>query len=378
MGDKIRILFLCDEIDAATGGSEQNIAMLLNNLPAEKYLPYLALLRKEKALPNEFSRVISFTLGFKSYWNVLNSARVCLALRKLIQNNYIDILQVYFRDSQLISALSFPETLGCKLVMARRSLGYHYSSFMFERNRIIGCLATHYLVNSLSIKNELVEKEKVSENKIKVIYNPIDLSKANNGLSRLIDKVSLGIDPNNLVIGIVANIRPVKDYETFFRAARIVKKKIPNVLFLIVGSEDPEYWERIKHLVQETSLNGKCIFLKYINNSYAVIPIFDVGVLTSTSEGLSNSLIEYGVAGIPAVATKVGGNDEVIIDGITGFLAPVACPEIIADKIVDLLKNKNKRLEMGFNAKKYIMAKFDPENIINQYDFYYSDLLKEK
>jgi glycosyltransferase involved in cell wall biosynthesis len=78
---------------------------------------------------------------------------------------------------------------------------------------------------------------------------------------------------------------------------------------------------------------------------------------------------------VPAVATDVGGNGEVVVDNDTGFLVPPSSPELVADKILELLKDKHKRLKMGLKAKDHILTKFNKEKIMSEYDSFYNSIV---
>jgi glycosyltransferase involved in cell wall biosynthesis len=224
-----------------------------------------------------------------------------------------------------------------------------------------------------------MKKELVKEKKICVVYNPINKVRIDSMRKNAVDEKSIGIATNELVIGIVANIRPVKDYETFVKAAKIIHDRIPNSKFLIIGSDDFDYKKKIDSLIIQEGLKEAIIFTGPIENPIPLLKLFHVGVLTSKSEGLSNALIEYGATGIPAVATDVGGNGEIINDHKTGFLVPPGSPEKLANKIIKLLTDSEMRIKFGANACKQVINKFDQNEIIRQYDeVYRSILIKSK
>ena len=158
------------------------------------------------------------------------------------------------------------------------------------------------------------------------------------------DEKRWGFTDGALVVGIVANIRPVKDYETFLKAAISVAEKVPKRKIYGRRVNGPRRIGRnCGPTAENPVLKKRLILTGPLDNPYPVIRLFDVGVLSSTSEGFSNSLVEYAAAGIPTVATDVGGNREIVEDGVTGYLVPPRSPERMATKIVDLLLDKDKR-----------------------------------
>ena len=133
--------------------------------------------------------------------------------------------------------------------------------------------------------------------------------------------------------------------------------------------------ETAAEAAENPALKNRLILTGALDNPYPVIRLFDVGVLSSTSEGFSNSLVEYAAAGIPTVATDVGGNREIVEDGVTGYLVPPRSPERMATKIVDLLVDKGNRQEFAQKAGGLADSKFGQESIIKQYDGFYKSVI---
>jgi glycosyltransferase involved in cell wall biosynthesis len=371
--DKIPILFLCDEIKQATAGSEQHLSFLLKNLPRDRFDVHFALLRGDKRLPPEFSPIQPTILNLHSFKNPLEVFRVLRALRRLVRQRSIKILHAFFRDSEFLSAIAGLDSMGCRRVVARRSMGYD-DTFVFRlRNRLAAKFEGSYAVNSEAIKHHLISSERIPPERITVIYNPINQERLAEGMAAPLERKRWGLAEGDLVVGIVANIRPVKDYETFFKAAILVAERVPNAKFLVLGSKDGDYWERLRPLAECTELNNRLVLIGPVSNPFPVVRLFDVGVLSSISEGFSNSLIEYAAAGIPTVATDVGGNREIVEDGKTGYLVLSRSPELLASKIINLLLNEEKRKEFGQKARESAYANFYQEIILSRYQEFYQE-----
>jgi glycosyltransferase involved in cell wall biosynthesis len=107
----------------------------------------------------------------------------------------------------------------------------------------------------------------------------------------------------------------------------------------------------------------------------AIISSLDISVLSSTSEGLSNVILESMAAGKPVVATDVGGNSEMVMDGMTGYLIPPANSDAMANAIINLLKNSDKAKAMGSEGKKVVLAKFTVEAMVKCYENLYRSLM---
>jgi glycosyltransferase involved in cell wall biosynthesis len=110
----------------------------------------------------------------------------------------------------------------------------------------------------------------------------------------------------------------------------------------------------------------------------SLISIMDVCVLSTFTEGISNSILEYMAAGKPVVATDGGGTSEIVKEGETGFLVHAAKPAELAEKIEQLLNNEELRAKMGESGKERIKKKFSIDSMIDKYIFQYTKLVKKK
>ena len=163
------------------------------------------------------------------------------------------------------------------------------------------------------------------------------------------------------VVGVTAGLRDVKRIDRFIEMAAKVSRRVPEARFVIAGQG--HLYESLEAQVRELGISGVVFFLGQVRDVATLLGHFQVGVLTSESEGLSNSLVEYGLAGIPSVAFAVGGNSEVVCQSQTGYLVPPYDTDAMAERIVHLLGNESLRGEMGRAAREHCQNKFGPDRI---------------
>jgi glycosyltransferase involved in cell wall biosynthesis len=220
----------------------------------------------------------------------------------------------------------------------------------------------------------VVEKEKVSPEKVDVIYQGVDMARYSAQAGGSPSAVSLGIPEGVPVVGIVANYRPIKDLPLFLRAARIVAAHVPDAVFLLVGSGD-QYGE-LKQLAQDSGISGAVFFSNGQGHVAEYLRRISIACLSSESEGFSNAILEYMAAGLPVVATDVGGNGEAILHRETGFLVKGRDAEAFAAPIVELLQNEARRRTMGQLARERCRRLFSMETYIGRLEAYYQDLAR--
>lgn len=232
---------------------------------------------------------------------------------------------------------------------------------------------------SEDLKNFLAERAGVSKNRIITLYNGIDCKTYDGELSpgKIASvKESLSIPPDSPVIGTVGMLAPVKDHETLLATAVRVILERPEAIFLIVG--DGPLKDRLKDLAYRSNIEKNVRFTGFRKDIPDLLQIMDVYICSSESEGLSLSILEAMAAGIPIVATNVGGNPEIVLEGETGFLVPTKDPEALASKINLLLNDQLLARKIGENGRQRVYEKFSIEQMVNSYQLLYDKALLKR
>lgn len=171
----------------------------------------------------------------------------------------------------------------------------------------------------------------------------------------------------------VANLRPQKAIENLVHAMARVSEQEPGVQALVVGgSYDEEYAKEVKREIAELGLQETVLLLGQRSDVPALLGACDVGVLSSASEGLPLTLIEYGMAGLPAVATRVGQCDEVLDGGRVGALVEPGDSDALAEALLCLLRAPEERRRLGEESQRFVQAHYSVEaglrRIVEIYD----------
>jgi glycosyltransferase involved in cell wall biosynthesis len=201
-----------------------------------------------------------------------------------------------------------------------------------------------------------------------VIYNGFDFARlerrGNNGAE------PVGMCNRNAIrtVGMVAEFNRFKDHATFIEMARQMSVKRRDVAFVLVG--DGEALEASQKAAADV---GAIRFLGRQKNIEAIVGTFEVGVLCTFGEGLSNSVMEYMALGRPVVATDGGGTRELVVDGETGFLVPPADPWALAERIDYLLANPAIAMQMGKAGEARLRRDFAISRMIDETIRLYTD-----
>ncbi len=185
-------------------------------------------------------------------------------------------------------------------------------------------------------------------------------------------RAQLGIGDAPLV-GIIARLVPIKRHEDFLAAARDVALRLPDCRFLVVG--DGELRVGLEDRARALGLDGRIYFLGWRGDLPGLYADLDLVALTSANEGLPVSLIEAMAAGLPVVATRVGGVPDLVEDGVTGLLVPPKDPGALAEAMVRLLSDPNRRQAMGDAGRERVDPAYSAERLLRDVGRLYTELL---
>lgn len=225
--------------------------------------------------------------------------------------------------------------------------------------------------NCGAVSDEMVSAGRCRPNKCATIYNGVDTEKFHPSVQPRWRKE---LDwEENLVLGLVANFYPYKRHTDFVQAASLIHEKHPEARFVMVGA-DYGTKSATSGQIKELGLDSKIKLLERVPPEQ-VFAGLDVLVCPSETEGCSNVLLEAMASGKPVIATRVGGNPEIVVDGQTGFLIPPFSPQAIADAADRLISNRMLRLMMGERGRRRAVDHFSLGAMIAAHERLYLQLL---
>ena len=362
-----KITYLVDFFRSPYGGTERQLGHLLNHLPLAGYSVQFISLQDSTFLKSEapdlFPKVAIKTLGGQS--DVSKSLPALVRLFFLLRSIKPDIVHTFFPASNSFGVF-LSKLAGIRTVISsRRDMGFNLTrkdiAFLKIANRFVSCVVS----NSKAVQEHTIKVEGISKEKIRVIYNGISSDDYNRSSHTNVRK-----EP---IIGIVANLnRPVKRVDLFLKAASIIHRDFPNVKFWIVG--DGSLRTGLEQLASNLGLNSNVVFMGRRGDVQKLLDEMIVGVICSDSEGLSNTILEYMGAGLPVIATDVGGNPELVINGVTGLLTPPGNKYALKNSIEILIKDKRLCSRMGTEGRKRILKNFSVNAFIHETDALYKEL----
>jgi len=363
----MRILFFTDVLGA--GGKERRLTELMKSLESMQDISFeLVLMHKEI----HYKEVLD--LGIDIHYILRKTKKDPLVLYKLFKHckEYKpDILHCW--DS-MTAVYSVPvcKLLNIKLVngmitnsLTRQSIFNNY----WLRAKLTFPFSDYIVGNSYSG----LKSYKAPGKKSMVIYNGFDFKRINSIMPADIIRKQLDIRTRYL-IGMVASFSENKDYRTYFNSACSILNKRKDVTFLAIGN-DTDSADLKKLIKDEFKEHFRLLGRKSGIESF--INAMDICILSTFTEGISNSIMEYMAMEKPVIATIGGGTSEIVVDNITGFLINQSDPEDLAGKIEILLNDSELRRKMGIAGKQHVTTGFSIEKMITGYYDLYRLLLSD-
>lgn len=367
---KINVLIFTSSFNI--GGSERQAVELIKRLDRSRFTPVVACFQKVGPLATELpfglEEVHSFPLtGFVNR-GALRRAREFISLLRRVQVQVIQCFDFYSNlfAIPLARLTGVPVILGCRRdeAVMRSAAQQKAEIFSFR-------FATGVIANAKAIKTQLVDRDHLRPEKVKVIHNGLDLNRFDLPANL---SSSESAQDRKLVVAVVANLRPEKGHLVFLAAIQRLSKRLPHVQWRIVG--DGSMREIIENRVKELGLTEAVQMVGAVTDVPSLLRDIDIAVLPSLkNEGLPNAVMEAMAAAKPVVGTDTGGTAELVIDGLTGYIVPAGDSALLADRLEFLCRDGEIRRNMGEAGRKRIIEQFSADHMARQFEALYHRLV---
>ena len=232
-------------------------------------------------------------------------------------------------------------------------------------NPLLAAATDHLVSISSSTAKAMADIDNLPLKRIKIINNGVDFGKMNPDIDRAEKRRELGISESCRIIGTAARLEEIKNIPMMLRAFKQVLAVVPDTVMIIAG--DGSQTENLKVLAGELGVQDSVKFIGLRYDMPEIYRLMNVFLLTSFTEGISVTLIEAMASGVPSVVTDVGGNPEVVIDGVSGYLVQLDADAALAERVVGLLSDASLAKQMGNNARKRAVERFSFDSMMSDY-----------
>jgi glycosyltransferase involved in cell wall biosynthesis len=356
------------------GGTERQVVNLALGIDPSRFDLHLACLRCSGSLLGELKSLQvprpEFRIGRfynpRTFWQGMRLAQYIRKNRIQIVHSYGFYSNVFTVPTAWLAGKSF-------VIASIRDTGDVLTPVQRRVQRMVCRLADCVLVNADAIRDKLIE-EGYAQAKIVVIRNGITLPKFAKRQRNSLLRQELALPLSAPLVVVFSRLNQMKGIQYFLDAAVILAQGFPDVRFLVVG--DGESRKELEEYACRLGLGQRTVFTGFRSDVPELLAEAAVSVLPSLSEGLSNSLLESMASGVPVVATRVGGNPEVIEDGVTGLLVPPRDSAALAAAVARVLEDKDLASRFAQAGIRRVAELFSMERSVHETEHLYKRLVE--
>jgi phenylacetate-CoA ligase len=360
------------------GGLEQVVLRLIDRLDRDRFEPIVCALEEEGELASHLERlgvpihVVPRSPGL--------DPSTAVRLASFLKRERVEIVHTHNPSPHLYGALAAaivrregPDGRALpRVVHTKHGRNYPSAPRKVLANRLASALSDKIVAVSEDAHRVALELERVDAHRLVTIRNGVDTE-----LFRPSDKVharrALGVPREGLHIGCVARLSAEKDHATMLEAFAIVRARRPDAHLTLVGNGAER--QALEAQRDRLGLSGAVTFAGQRDDIAQILPAFDMFALSSRTEGMSLTLLEAAAAGLPIVATRVGGNPEVVADGETGLLVPAGDPARFAEALLATAARADLGA-MGARARARVAERYDMGRTAAAYEALYDEVLR--
>lgn len=239
--------------------------------------------------------------------------------------------------------------------------------------RVFAPMISRFVTVSDDLKRWLIADVGIPSDKVVRIHNGVDTERFAPG-DRMSGRKALNVSEDQIVVGAVGRLDPVKDHMTLLEACTRIGNSAPRWQLIVIG--EGELRADLEARVSRSDLRGRAILIGEHQDVPVLLRGLDVYVISSLAEGISNTLLEAMATGLPVVATRTGGNPEVVAEGVNGVLVPVGDADMMANALEAYIADAELRMRHGQASRKRSQDVFSLDRMAVEYDSLYTSLLQ--
>jgi len=356
------------------GGTEQHVAHLATRLDSSRFDVHIACLQRGGAL---YGDMASCGLPLTSYpikgFLRPRTLRQQLRFAAYLRHQAIDIVHAY-GFYPIVFAVPVARLAGSKVVLASiRDSGDPWTRAQRLVQTCASRLAHCILVNATAVRGRL-RAGGHARRPIALIRNGVDIDRFAPRPPDEALRSTLGLPPRAPLVVAVSRLNPMKGIDDYVKSMALLAGRFPEARFVIVGEGASR--RELEEQARLLGLAGRVVFTGTRLDVAAILSQAAISVVPSLSEGLSNVVLESMAAGLPVVATRVGGTPEILDDGVTGLLVPPCDAPALAGAIGRLLGDQALAKRLGEAARAQAVNRFSMHHMVRQTEDLYRALLR--
>lgn len=374
---RLRVTYLIDKLHRA--GAQIHLGQLASSLDRGRFEPEVVCLLAGGPVADDLRRrgVTVEVLGLGRLYAPRALVGVARLARRL-RRRRVDLLHTYLVSANVYGTLAGRLAGVGAVVTSRRDTGFSRNwRLRLLEERLVNPHVDRVVAVSPAVAEVTRRERGLRDEQVVVIPNGVDLERFDAGRhSREAVRAHAlrewGLAGDEAAVGAIGHLSPVKGHADLLEAAARVVARRPRTRFFLAG--DGPLRPTLQARARRLGLGERVVFTGVRENVAALLALLDVVVLPSHTEGLSNVLLESMAMARPVVATAVGGNPDVLRDGVSGRLVPARDPEALAAAVLALLEAPEAARALGCEARRVVERKFGLPRMVEAYETLYRGL----
>jgi glycosyltransferase involved in cell wall biosynthesis len=362
------------------GGAERQVINLVRHIDRRKFTPTVCSLSKvvplAEGLPDAKTELVVVEKRSRYDWSTIRRVAAVMRQRRTA------VVHAFHFDAEMVARLAARRAGVPVVIASERNSDYRRPWIQRLGQRLTLSRVDLMIANSESGKRFTMRTLGLPAERIRVIRSAVDIERF-----RPVDatalRLSLRIDRDAPVVGMVATFKRQKNHGAFLRMARAVAERFPAARFVCVGAPLRDnlqgadaYHREVMRLAEETGLGDRLLFLGNRDDMPEVYSLFHVKVLPSSREGTPNVLLEAMACGVPVVATDVADNSYLVPDGEVGFIVPVDDVAALTERVCRLLGDDAGRARIAARAREKAERELSTAHMIERTQAVYEEALR--
>lgn len=368
----VKIAYTINRMDV--GGSQTHLLQVFRLLDRDRFEPVLYCLSGEGALLDAVRDTGVRTVDGRVRGGFVSPAVIPATVRlaAMFRRERPHIVHNYLLRANAVGSVA-ARLARVPLVLASKRGCHEMRGWELRGARLGNALSDCVTTNAEAVRDFVEQDESCPRAKMVVIPSGIDTDRFR-PLADADYKERLGLRAGDPVVGIVTRMRVRKGVEEFLSAMIEVRRRFPGAQAVIVG--EVELDDALRRLAADGGLDGDLHLLGRRSDMPEVLSAFDLFVLCSHDEGMSNAILEAMAMEKPVVATDVGGTGEVVREGVTGRLVPPRVVEPLAQAIAGVLADPGQMAAMGRTGRQVVVEHFSARSMVRQMETLYERLMR--
>ena len=354
------------------GGAEEHLRTILKYLPKDLYNPTVCCMGNKDIIGEEIEKSGINVIELKEKHRVFNFS-LLKSLENIIHKNNIHIIHSHLYHANMYGRFAAIRT-GIPVVASEHATTGKMSLRRKLINRWLSGKTSTVIAVSNPVKQYVMERDHLPENRIQVVHNGIDIDGALSGLTKRQAREKLNIPDDCFTIGLTGRLIERKGHKVLLQAAQKLLGVISSFRILIAG--EGELDGTLRELSSKLGIDGQVEFMGARRDVPDILRALDVFAFPSLpGEGLSIALLEAMAAGLPIIATPSGGTAEIIRNGVNGIAVPYNDPTALAEALAKLCFDKPLAEFLGKNAEDTVRREYGAPAMIDKFHLIYQKAL---